>query len=227
MDFIHDPYLVFYAPLWKRDGTSFISDDAYGHLCTVVGALWTPQGRSFDGNDYITINPTASKLQTLTTGSIELWVKLTTAVGAQAFFSVSDSADADSRFILYWNPENGIYAYCAEAGTVYYNNAFKLGTTTPLMVADVWYHLLLTHNGITPALYLDNVALTIATGGADYTKFLAAVLTINDVSLGTNNISTGRQLFLNGTEGEARIYNRVLSALENQHNYLATKWRFR
>src|SRR3990167_11340426 len=38
----------------RRDfqGTNqFLSDDAYGYLCTRTGALWTPQGYLFDGID--------------------------------------------------------------------------------------------------------------------------------------------------------------------------------
>ena len=51
MDFIFDPSLVLYLPLYELDGASFMSKDAYGHLCTVTGATWTPRGRSFDGTD--------------------------------------------------------------------------------------------------------------------------------------------------------------------------------
>lgn len=50
-DFILDPSCILYLPLWKKDGAQFMSDDMYGHLCTVTGALWTPQGRYFDGVD--------------------------------------------------------------------------------------------------------------------------------------------------------------------------------
>ena len=54
MNFIFDPSLVLYLPLHQRDGSSFMSKDAYGHVCTVTGAVWTPEGRLFDGvDDYI------------------------------------------------------------------------------------------------------------------------------------------------------------------------------
>lgn len=43
-----DPYLKLYLPLYELDGSSFMSKDAYGHLCTVTGALWRPNGRWFD-----------------------------------------------------------------------------------------------------------------------------------------------------------------------------------
>lgn len=46
-----DPTLVLYLPFHQLDGTSFMSKDKHGHLCSVTGALWTPRGRSFDGVD--------------------------------------------------------------------------------------------------------------------------------------------------------------------------------
>jgi hypothetical protein len=51
MDFILDPSLVLYLPLYERDGASFISRDLYGRSCTVTGTLWRPNGRYFDGTD--------------------------------------------------------------------------------------------------------------------------------------------------------------------------------
>ena len=50
-DFIYDPSLVLYIPLHQLDGSLFMSQDAYGHLCTVTGAAWTLQGYDFDGTD--------------------------------------------------------------------------------------------------------------------------------------------------------------------------------
>ena len=51
MNFIFDPSLVLYLPLYQLDGASFVSKDAHGHLCSVTGALWRPNGRWFDGTD--------------------------------------------------------------------------------------------------------------------------------------------------------------------------------
>jgi len=50
-DFIFDPSLVLYLPLYQLDGWAFMSRDAYGHLCSVTGAKWTPQGRDLDEQD--------------------------------------------------------------------------------------------------------------------------------------------------------------------------------
>ena len=43
--FKYDPSLVLYLPLGELDGDKFMSRDAYGHLCAVTGATWTPNSR--------------------------------------------------------------------------------------------------------------------------------------------------------------------------------------
>jgi len=217
---------VLSLPLWQEDvqGTTLLSYDQYHHPSTVAGATWGSTGRTFDGASYITINPAATILQTLTVGSIEVWVRLTTTQSG-AFFSISDHNDAASNFALYWNLGNGIYVYCVEAGTAYYNSGFN---DAPLLtVAGGWYHLVLNHNGTTMTLILDGVSYSKkAEVGADFTKFLAAVLTINDVELGAYYPSAARGLFLKGVEGEIRVYNRVLTVAEAQHNREVTRWRY-
>ena len=72
MDFIFDPSMVLYLPLYELDGASFMSKDAYGHLCTVTGALWTSQGRDFDGIDDSITLPTA--FDSLTDLTLEAWL---------------------------------------------------------------------------------------------------------------------------------------------------------
>ena len=68
--FILDPALRLYLPLWKLDGNSFQSKDAYGHLATVTGATKVLQGFSFDGvDDKITIPHAA----TLDFGLTSFW----------------------------------------------------------------------------------------------------------------------------------------------------------
>ncbi len=81
---ITNPNLVFHADLAKHDGSQFMSDDAQGRLCTVVGATWGNQGRLFDGNDYISVG-TQTPPNAIT---IEAWVKWTTlpAVDTGQFF---------------------------------------------------------------------------------------------------------------------------------------------
>ena len=45
--------LVFYALLWLRNNSPFRSADLYRHICTVTGATWGIQGRTFGTTDEI------------------------------------------------------------------------------------------------------------------------------------------------------------------------------
>ncbi len=51
-----------YVPLWHpiTSVSPFTSLDKNSHICTVTGTVWTPDGRIFDGDDYITVPTDAS-----------------------------------------------------------------------------------------------------------------------------------------------------------------------
>jgi len=222
-DFVVDDYLVLYLPLYALKGSKFKSVDRYAEICTVVGALWRPHGRLFDGDDYATVNGLASVLQALSTGSMEFWVRFTSVLTSQAVFSVSDSGDAGSVAILYLHDSGPqMRNYCSEAGTVYYNSEF---TPAPNISAATWYHMVWTHDGVGPDLYIN---ATKYDGGAvaNRDKWIPDVQDIDDVSLASDNTSGGRALYLDGDIGELRIYSRVLSAAEVAHNRNATIWRY-
>ncbi len=74
--FALDPYCKLYLPLWKLDGDSFMSKDAYGHLCSRGNeAYWTPQGWYFDGsNDYLDL-PLATMSGMEEAGTLLFWLK--------------------------------------------------------------------------------------------------------------------------------------------------------
>src|SRR3990167_8107213 len=115
----------------RRDfqGTNqFLSDDAYGHLCTRTGALWTPQGYSFDGvDDKITI-PDHSSLQFgIGNFTISIWAKNT---GEQTLERLIQKWTSGSHRIViaFQNTVNSppFYAIADGAG-----NSASLAGTTP------------------------------------------------------------------------------------------------
>lgn len=93
---IYDPLLKLYLPLDRKDGTYFMSDDAHGHLCTVTGAVWSPQGRYFDGTDDI-ISVADSPVLSFGNGTTDVvfsaswWAKITAATNPR-FFSKGGAA---------------------------------------------------------------------------------------------------------------------------------------
>src|SRR3972149_6505876 len=74
--FQYDPSCVLYLPLYELDGASFASRDAYGHLCTVTGATWGLQGRTFNGtSDWI--NCGTSSILVPPQITLEFWLYIT------------------------------------------------------------------------------------------------------------------------------------------------------
>ena len=203
--YIRSTMPVFWVDLSKNDGSQFTSDDAYGHLATVTGALWTPQGRSFDRvDDFISVGNPVS-LQLATTLTIGFWGKL----------NVLDASN-----------QRGVSKEEAYALTIRNTNlpSVQLGAGDPVVVQspeaisiNTWYNFTFTYDGTTGIIYVNGINKNSAVVGYSPNQ-------TNSVLLGKH--SAGVELW-GGLIGEVFIYNRALSAGEIQHNYLATKWRFR
>lgn len=207
-DFILDPSLVLYLPLWKRDGTSIISDDAYGHSCTVTGAFWTPFGGDFDGtDDKITLGSTLN-LNYNNGVTIEVWAKPDTAQNG-CFTSFS----ATTRNIFQFS----------STGIIYFGDMLGgFGRTAVGQVTDdTWGHYV----GIAPSI-LGQAVL--------FYKNTVSVANSNPVNGDMVNTWTNGQIGerldadfdFKGIIGEIRIYNRALHFGEIARNYLRTKWRY-
>ena len=209
--FFYDPSLVLYLPLYQLDGASFMSRDACGHLCAVTGALWTPQGRYFDGvDDYINALHHASLDCTAIT--VEVWTKISgyPATDWTDFVCKGDYKGWGIRVL-----SSG--ELWATFGGTPNNKACRISLTSSL---DTWYHLAATdvvNGNIVP--YLNGTMGTPVAMTTD-TQFNS----IHPVDIGTGKIVAVP--YFKGLVGEVRIYSRALTPLEIQRNYLATKWRY-
>jgi len=209
-EFALDPSLLLYLPLYELDGASFMSRDHYGHLCTVTGAIWTLQGRIFDGlNDFIscgTINITAPL-------TVEVWWNHDTIIGGTdyIFFQQVGFTGWFLRTAVGGPPVTLQMALLDGVGQHLFNTV-KAWT---LVEAGTWFHTAFTFDGIDGIWYIDGVAET----------------PINDpfvMVTGAVALTVGRNANpMDGLIGEARIYNRVLFPHEIQRNYLASKWRYK
>jgi len=201
--FAYDPNLVLYLPLYKLDGASFMSKDAYGHQATVTSALWTPQGRSFDGIDNtITIPAHASLAPTALT--VICWIK--TSTKTMSFWSGYSAGGANGLGISI--DGNGFVEVSIPFVALIVQGAVDVTT-------GVWVHCAVTKDASgNYALYIDGVA---DGTGSQVTAPLWA-----DWVLGKAELP-----YFNGTMGESLGWNRALSLAEILHNYQATKWRFR
>ena len=209
-DFIYDPSLVLYAPLHKKDGSSFMSDDAYGHLCTVTGALWTSQGRDFDGDDDIDLGDPASLNFGTGNFTVEAIVKV--------------PPTAAQRLIVDKYIGIGWQLYVTSLGKAYWwtrDATYTTNNTCSSVSAiddNIFHHLVGVRDGNNILLYVD--AGTPVTNTPGDTNVTAAV----DCTIGATRIP---DTWLIGTIGEVRIYSRALIPLEIQRNYLASKWRYK
>ncbi len=205
-DFIFDPSLVLYLPLHKLDGASIMSRDAYGHLCTVTGALWTPRGRSFDGDDdSILLGTDVWSSAELASGTIGIWVK------PDEKATTANIIDFEDYTALVLQRDGSTQRFYSRVSGTYLNS-------TVIGKDDVWYHLVVTWDGSDQYFYVDGVLkATNATGSPDLDTPSGAV------RIGSSNGGAGGWA---GLIDEAVIYNRALTPLEVQRNYLASKGRY-
>ena len=210
--FALDPYCKLYLPLWKLDGNSFMSKDAYGHLCTNYGSIWIPHGRSFDGvDDYVKIITNILKNQKV---SVEAWVKTTNTGGTT---------------ITYENG-NAYYGWRSEVTTEGYA-AFVVVTSTGLTAASVvslisvidnnWHHIVATDYETTLRIYIDgnlNNSASSATKVWDTTMY---------VYMGARRPEAATALsWYDGLISEVRIYSRALTPQEILDHYIIGKEMF-
>ena len=211
-DFIFDPSLVLYLPLHQLDGASFISKDAYGHLCTVTGALWTPNGREFDASDDKITVPDHSVLDITDDLTVEGWVKLLNTGGNNSVMGKASTIWTQVSYLLQiFNHEHPTFGLSSDGGVPSYLDS------NVVVEADSWYHLVGTFARPNRVIFIDGVQKNSDSWD-------------NDIHIGTADLYigkyTGTSNTLDGMVGEVRIYNRALTPLEIQQNYLATKWRY-
>lgn len=216
--FIFDPSLVLYLPLYELDGNSFMSKDARGHLCTVTGARWELPGRLLDGvDDQINIGDPAS-LNITDNIAVEAWVKTNFDWGTGYSYGYILSKANYNLYAQKDGPTNRLRFEIVDGGTDY--SAYTLSALSAA-ITNTYTHIVGVYDGATVQIFVN--------GSNANTTPAAHVGDIDDAS--GNNLRVGvdaaQVRFLKGYAGEIRIYNRALTQLEIQHNYLATKWRYR
>lgn len=201
MDFIFDPSLVLYLPLYELDGASFMSKDAYGHLCTVTGALWTPQGRDFDGLDDIINCGTNASLSSLNYPfTVMAWVNPNTLGAFNVIFT---------RVV-----HTGWWLQIHNTYLRFQSSPSYVDSTGFTVLADVWQHVAAVANGSTVTFYYQGTAYN----SPAFTESLGEI--------GGASLISQTSYDFYGLIGEVMMYSRALIPAEVQHNYLATKWRY-
>ena len=223
-EFALDPNLVLYLPLWKRDGATFVSDDARGYVCTVTGSLWTLQGRYFDGTDDIITAPDHSALGLTSQGTIEIWCKAQSMTQDDYATLVSKSnggVAANIAYNLHWRAAGGanvIRGIISDGASIITINLSACPTDLG------FHHHVFSWNGQTLNGYQDSQITATPVVQTINAQVNTVTLRIGDRGL-TDLVVDGYAF--NGIIAEVRIYNRALLPAEIQRNYEMTKWRYR
>ena len=214
----YDPYgfstkgLAMYLPLWalNNGGTNSIqSVDAYKHTGTITGALWSPIGRLFTGDDVITI-PNATSLNITGTVTVEAWLYLTAGQATSRSIAIQTGGDP---FYFY-----GLRIIGGKlASQVYVDGVANRADANDAYTAATWTHVVGLYNGANIHLYVDTVLQTDQPADTGAIAVGAGAFTIG---------AWQTSEFFEGTIGEVRVYNRALSLAEITHNRNATIWRY-
>ena len=208
-NFALDPYCRLYLPLWKLDGDSFMSKDAYGHLCTNHGSLWAPQGRKFDGTDaYIDCGNDSNLVGEKPAQTWEFWFNAHELAYDTLAYILVDSADANNRILFY---HDKLY--------VTFNGG---DIDMPLDFSDIgnWHHLVATYDKSdhTARFYLDNNLEVVNDSGAGNVSAFSG-----NLLLGGRNVAG---YSFNGTVGVANVLARALTPQEISYHYIVGKELF-
>jgi hypothetical protein len=208
---ISDPSLVLFLPLYQLDGAAIISKDAYGRLCSVSGASWRPDGRYFDGVDDEIGCGNDSSIQIGGAITAEVWGKFEGYTGdyRQVLWKRFNDAGGAQGWQMYLGSNSNTVNVLRwlDGAAIGIDSAF-----TP----DEFIHVVFTYDGANQRLYIGGDLAVVPVADTSTVKTATAL------RIGANP-GTG---YVGGTIGEIRMYNRALTPLEIQHNYLATKWRY-
>jgi len=199
-----DPSCVLYLPLWRLDGSSFADRSHYGHLATVTGALWGPQGRTFDGDDYINLG-TGMSNKFANGMSALMWINAATLVVNHTL--IGQPTVNEITF--------GIEVNTGKLRVIFTNVVVNWYYSTGVITAGAWALVGFTFNNSTLTFYINGVA-------AGTEALSGSIGTLTEALLEGN----GGIGYFKGQHGEVLLYNRDLIALEIQQIYLASKWRY-
>ena len=212
MNFIFDPGLVLYLPLYESDGSSFMSRDACGYTCMPTGASWRPNGYYFDGTDDV-ITLSAMQLD-FTNGAFTI----------QAWCYLDSISSPQSHIIARGLLQTDGWEFMVESGGYLELNTNQSGTNQQSysgageITTGSWLFLEAVRDGTSVRLYKNGTDITLA--ASSHTDPATSSRT---VKIGMADNSTK---YFNGRIGDIWVYSRALAPQERHNIYMATKWRY-
>ena len=215
-DFYYDPTCVLYLPLHKMEfglaaDTKYycMSHDHYGHLIQNKDTLWRPDGREFDGDDYILVPSTSTQLNfTSEDFSIIARGNLDSLTGQSTIFC--RGLQSTDGYAFYVESTGRLSA------ATYQALALQASRSAPSQISiSTWYTLGFSRAGASLIPYKNGVDIS-STVGVHINPLTSA----RSAKIGTLDNSIDFPFV--GKMKVLAIWNRGLSALEhmNIHQYL-------
>jgi hypothetical protein len=218
--------LVLYVPLWLRNQDTFWSADLNRISCTVTGAVWGIQGRTYaGGDDFITITNALTPLVASIAGTWFVWAKFADATPDAAMTLVSfGDTDVEEYIRIDCATDGKLRAYCVDAGAY----GWSLGSNAATFADNTWGLAGLVHSGSTNTLYFNGVAVAQTyVNQTDKSDWFDDCAGLDNGFIGKLSMANlASQNMLTGVVGEVALYDRALTATEMLLFYSATKWRY-
>lgn len=223
---VHHALGAYAVGIWDfNEGSGGTASDAsgYDNDGTIVGATWTaeedtPSGKGyaldFDGDgDYITVSDHGS-LDITNELTIAAWIKLP-SISDSVMPIVSKRSGTTCNYELRKGKDGEDWsAGKDEFDFSVYNDGWCLyGTSDTNVVADTWYHVVVTYNNTDAFFYLNGES-----------KSFAQIYGTCPKAMFANNLAltiglTGSEIF-NGTIDEVHIYEQTLSSAQIRKLYV-------
>lgn len=199
----------------------------YGDPVQKSGAIWTPQGYRFDGDDFINITPILlNRLAGTTQGTWMAWVKLDDATPAAITYLIAfGDTDTMTCFILGFRPEGYLFGRTYLAGT----EQWRLDTDTAALSDGVCAHVALIQDGASPVLLVNGIAVAQSfITSTDETVWFSVLTGLDNGRIGCFNWNNGGNagFITNGNLDDVIISTRVWSIPEVQNYVAATRGRY-
>lgn len=206
---------------WKfNEGSGATAGDSsgQGNNETINGASWVNgkygNGLDFDGNNDYLQKSTASFCND-TQGTLMAWVKFGNFTTDQIVFALSQEVVSgyDEYYLLYFR---GDLAGDPLQVSVVVNGLTTWGALTNggLVQSNLWYHFVITSDGIQTRLYLNGVERTLTNDiGTNSGQWFATATDANCFGMGAI-IRDAPVAFFTGQIDESAIFNRYLTQAE-------------
>jgi len=211
---------------WKFDdgsGTSAVDSSGNGYTATLSASApsWVtghigPYALSFNGtNNYLSI-PAAS-YNNLSTGTIALWVNLTSNTGEVVICKQHDGVNSIGVLAIGQNIASGGGPIAGgTSGKLYFHsrNSQTLGVSTGTVATGAWHHIAVTFNASQAIFYIDGSQDSTISGNFTIPSDLSPTST--SIGFWGPGLSSN---YFSGKMDDFHIYNQVLTSTQISNLY--------